>query len=258
MFTQQRMVLEESITRRFDTPLWFLTLGHSTEFQVTVNLSKPFPSVPHCFCVFYLHTWKTAFLAPVCVYVRGKRCNGMVKMVLETSPFFFLSNKFFSFFFPFKFRRHLEWSLCGCSLWNDGSLSHNFPFLSLCLRFVFWVSISAYNPLYANCCWICISSLLQAWTDSKQKRGQTESEANSTGESDVNPCTVCMFFPTLPVVIEQWLNFFMLFSRIQQTKQRFFLMSGGHHHVFYCSCPHMHTLCVHNLLSTSMPSSLQG
>lgn len=99
-------MLEESITRRFDTPLWFLTLGNSTEFQVTVNLSKPFPICPSlllCRLFAHLKDCVPCLSLCVCMCVRErKRCkNGLGNIPT------FLSNKFFSFISS-KLRKHLE------------------------------------------------------------------------------------------------------------------------------------------------------
>lgn len=85
------MLLEESITRKFDTLLWFLTLENSTEFQVTVNLSKPFPICPslplyHLFA--HLKDCVPCVCVSVCLSVSvfehegGKKMQWDVKMVL--------------------------------------------------------------------------------------------------------------------------------------------------------------------------------
>ena len=75
MFTQQWALLEESLTRKFDTPLWFLTLGNSTEFQVTVNLSKPFPICPSLLlCLLFAHLKDCVLCKCVCACACVRAC----------------------------------------------------------------------------------------------------------------------------------------------------------------------------------------
>lgn len=92
--TQQWVLLEESITRKFDTPLWFLTLENSTEFQVTVNLSKPFPICPSLLCLLFAHLKDCI----ACVCVSSCVCMREKKL-------------FFSFFLQVQKTFGRDWSL---------------------------------------------------------------------------------------------------------------------------------------------------
>ena len=138
MFTQQWALLEESLTRKFDTPLWFLTLGNSTEFQVTVNLSKPFPICPSLLlCLLFAHLKDCVLCKCVCACACVRACTCMCvctsgkkkqmqqdeKIAIGNMLTFYFTEVIFSLF-PSKFRKALQVMPVDTTVWKLFSYFH--------------------------------------------------------------------------------------------------------------------------------------